>query len=87
MGAARGVHHITDKFLAMVLMQLVWFALAKSGSGHGARRKPLGRVADQPNHSPPSQRFFASNGKNTNAKEAVAVASKKLHSLCPGAAS
>ena len=33
------------------------------------------------------QQFFASNGKSSNAKEAVAVASKKLNSLCPGAAS
>jgi hypothetical protein len=33
------------------------------------------------------QKFFASNGKNGNAKEDVAVASKKLNSICPGAAS
>jgi hypothetical protein len=33
------------------------------------------------------QKFFASNGKNSNAKEDVAVASKKLNSICPGAAS
>ena len=33
------------------------------------------------------QQFFAGNGKSSNAKEAVAVASKKLNSLCPGAAS
>jgi hypothetical protein len=33
------------------------------------------------------QTFFASNGKNSNAKEAVAVASRKLNSICPGAAS
>jgi hypothetical protein len=33
------------------------------------------------------QQFFASNGKSSNAKEAVAVASKKLNSICPGAAS
>jgi hypothetical protein len=33
------------------------------------------------------QEFFASNGKSSNAKEAVAVASKKLNSICPGAAS
>ena len=36
---------------------------------------------------PPREPFFASNGKNSNAKEAVAVASKKLNSICPGAAS
>jgi hypothetical protein len=33
------------------------------------------------------QQFFVSNGKSSTAKEAVAVASKKLNSLCPGAAS
>jgi hypothetical protein len=33
------------------------------------------------------QQFFASNGKSINAKEAVAVASKTLNSICPGAAS
>jgi|ERR1700677_1541240 hypothetical protein len=33
------------------------------------------------------QKFFASNGKSSNAKEAVAVASSKLNSICPGAAS
>jgi hypothetical protein len=33
------------------------------------------------------QQFFASNGKSRNAKEAVAVASKTLNSICPGAAS
>jgi hypothetical protein len=32
------------------------------------------------------QEFFTSNGANT-AKEAVAVASKKINSICPGAAS
>ena len=33
------------------------------------------------------QQFFDTNGKNSSAKEAVAVASKKLDSICPGAAS
>jgi hypothetical protein len=33
------------------------------------------------------QQFFASNGKSSNAREAVAVASKKLDSICPGATS
>jgi hypothetical protein len=33
------------------------------------------------------QQFFNSNGKSSSAKEAVAVASKKLNSICPGAAS
>lgn len=31
--------------------------------------------------------LFASNGKSSSAKEAVAVASKKIDALCPGAAS
>jgi len=33
------------------------------------------------------QSFFTSNGKSSAAKEAVAVASKKINSFCPGAAS
>jgi len=33
------------------------------------------------------QQFYASNGKSSDAKEAVAAASKKLNSTCPGAAS
>ena len=33
------------------------------------------------------QQFFASDGKSSDAKESVAVASKKLDSICPGAAS
>jgi hypothetical protein len=33
------------------------------------------------------QNFFASKGKSGGAKEAIAVASKKLNSICPGAAS
>lgn len=33
------------------------------------------------------QRFFASSGTSDAAKEAVAVASKKINSFCPGAAS
>jgi hypothetical protein len=33
------------------------------------------------------QKFFASNGKSSNAKEAVRVASNELNSICPGAAS
>jgi hypothetical protein len=32
------------------------------------------------------QQFFASNGKSANARRAVAVASNKLNSICPGAA-
>ncbi len=33
------------------------------------------------------QQVFASNGTSSDAKEAVAVASSKLNSICPGAAS
>ena len=33
------------------------------------------------------QQVFVSNGKSSNAKEAVAVTSKKLDSICPAAAS
>jgi hypothetical protein len=33
------------------------------------------------------QAFFDSNGKSSSAKEAVTVASNKLNSICPGAAS
>jgi hypothetical protein len=33
------------------------------------------------------QQVFASDGKSSSAREAVAVASKKLNSICPGAAS
>ena len=46
-----------------------------------ALRSVVGQLADA------YQQFFASNGKSSTAKEAVAVASKKLNSLCPGAAS
>jgi hypothetical protein len=33
------------------------------------------------------QEFYASNGTSSKAKEAIAVASKKIDSICPGAAS
>jgi hypothetical protein len=46
-----------------------------------ALRGAINQLADA------DQQFFASNGKSSNAKEAIAVASKKLNSLCPGAAS
>ena len=46
-----------------------------------ALRSVIGQLANA------YQQFFASNGKSSNAKEAVAVASEKLNSLCPGAAS
>jgi len=46
-----------------------------------ALRGVIGQLADA------YQQFFASNGKSSTASEAVAAASKKLNSLCPGAAS
>jgi hypothetical protein len=46
-----------------------------------ALRSALSQLADA------NQKFVASNGESANAKEAVAVASKKLNSICPGAAS
>jgi hypothetical protein len=46
-----------------------------------ALRGALSQLADA------NQKFVASNGKSANAKEAVAVASKKINSVCPGAAS
>jgi hypothetical protein len=44
-------------------------------------RGALSQLADA------NQSFAASNGKSANAKEAVAVADKKINSICPGAAS
>ena len=44
-------------------------------------RGALSQLADA------NQSFAASNGKSANAKEAVAVADKKINSVCPGAAS
>ena len=44
-------------------------------------RGVLGQLADA------NQSFVASNGESANAKEAVAVANKKLNAICPGAAS
>jgi hypothetical protein len=46
-----------------------------------ALRTAIARLADA------YQQFFDSNGKSSNAKEAVAVATKKLNVICPGAAS
>jgi hypothetical protein len=51
------------------------------GVGNLALRGTMTQLADA------YQEFFASNGKSSSAKEAVAVASKKLDSICPGAAS
>jgi hypothetical protein len=44
-------------------------------------RGALSQLADA------NQSFVASKGKSANAKEAVAVADKKINSICPGAAS
>ncbi len=44
-------------------------------------RTVVGQLADA------YQEFYSSNGKSTDAKEAVAVATKKLNSICPGAPS
>jgi len=46
-----------------------------------ALRGALSQLADA------NQKFVASNGKSANAREAIAVASKKLNPICPGAAS
>jgi hypothetical protein len=51
------------------------------GVGNPALRTAITQLADA------YQQFFDSNGKSSNAKEAVAVASKKLDSICPGATS
>ena len=56
---------------------------------------PLRQISapDQPLHAAITQladayqKFFASDGKSSNAKEAVSVAGNKLNSICPGAAS
>ena len=56
---------------------------------------PLRQISapDQPLHAAITQladayqQFFASDGKSSNAKEAVSVAGNKLNSICPGAAS
>ena len=44
-------------------------------------RTAVGQLADA------YQRLYTSNGKSADAKEAVAVAARKLNSICPGAAS
>jgi hypothetical protein len=44
-------------------------------------RTVVGQLADA------YQQFYTSDGKSADAKEAVAVATKKLNSICPGAAS
>jgi hypothetical protein len=46
-----------------------------------ALRAAIGQLADA------YQEYFTSNGTSSEAKEAVAVASKKVDSICPGATS
>jgi hypothetical protein len=55
--------------------------LRQVSSANPALRAAIGQLADA------YQQFFASDGKNSNAKEAVTIASQKLNSICPGAAS
>jgi hypothetical protein len=55
--------------------------LRQISSANPALRTAIGQLADA------YQQFFASNGKSSHAKEAVAVASQKLNTVCPGAAS
>jgi hypothetical protein len=55
--------------------------LRQISSADPALRTAIGQLADA------YQQFFASDGKSSNAKEAVAVASQKINSICPGAAS
>jgi hypothetical protein len=55
--------------------------LRQIGSANPALRAAISQLADA------YQGFFASDGKSNRAKDAVAVASKTLNSICPGAAS
>jgi hypothetical protein len=55
--------------------------LRRIGSANPALRAAIGQLADAYQH------FFASDGKSSSAKKAVAMASTKLNSICPGAAS
>jgi hypothetical protein len=57
---------------------LILMVCACSSSAHSTAISKLARAY---------QKFFASNGKSSHAKEDVAVASRKLNSICPGAAS
>jgi hypothetical protein len=50
-------------------------------SANPALRAAIGQLADA------YQQFFASDGKSGSAKQAVAAASSRLNSICPGAAS
>jgi len=55
--------------------------LRQISSADPALRAAISMLADA------YQQFFASDGKSSNAKEAVTVASRKLDAICPGAAS
>jgi hypothetical protein len=55
--------------------------LRQTSVANQALHVAIGQLADA------YQEFFASKGKSSNAKEAVAVASSKVNSICPGAAS
>ena len=55
--------------------------LRQIGTANPALRAAISQLAGA------YQGFFASDGKSSSAKEAVTVASKKLNSICPGAAS
>ena len=55
--------------------------LRQISSANPALRTAIGQLADA------YQQFFASDGKSSTAAKAVAVASSKLNSICPGAAS
>jgi hypothetical protein len=55
--------------------------LRQIASANPALRAAIGQLADAYQH------FFAADGQGSGAREAVAVASKKLNSICPGAAS
>jgi len=55
--------------------------LRQISSANPALRTAIARLADA------YQEFFASDGKSSTATKAVAAASSKLNSICPGAAS
>jgi hypothetical protein len=55
--------------------------LRQIGTANPALRAAIGQLADA------YQQFFASDGKSSSAKQAVAAAGDRLNSICPGAAS
>ena len=54
--------------------------LRQIGTADPALRAAIGQLADA------YQQFFASDGESNSAKQAVAAASQRLNSICPGAA-